>query len=69
MSESVPLICQISFDNLGLHQIEGLVESENTNCEGVMKKLNIRKEVLMKDCEIKNGKYTSMDIDSKSKIE
>jgi ribosomal-protein-alanine N-acetyltransferase len=62
MTEVLPLIYNYGFNTLGLHRIEGFVESENINCKKVLGKLNFRHEGTMKDCEIKNGKFISLDI-------
>lgn len=69
MAEAIPLICNYGFDKLGLHRIEGFVESDNTNCKNAMAKLDFQYEGTMKDCEIKNGKFISLDIYSKIKAE
>jgi len=65
MTEVIPLICQYGFDQLGLHRIEGIVETENKNSKKVLEKLDFRYEGTMRDCEIKNGKFISLDIYSK----
>lgn len=62
MKEAMPLICNYGFDNLELHRIEGFVESENINCKNAMAKLDFQHEGTMKECEIKNGKFISLDI-------
>ncbi|HRP02257.1 MAG TPA: GNAT family N-acetyltransferase [Candidatus Kapabacteria bacterium] len=62
MTEAMPLICDFGFNKLGLHRIEGFVETDNLNCKNAMKKLNFSYEGTMKDCEIKNGKFISLDI-------
>ncbi len=67
LKEAIPLICNYGFDNLGLHRIEGLVESENRNCKNAMAKLDFQHEGTMRECEIKNGKYISLDIYAKVK--
>ena len=69
MTEAMPLICNYGFDKLGLHRIEGFVESNNTNCKNAMAKLDFLHEGTMKDCEIKNGNFISLDIYSKIKTE
>ena len=69
MTETMPLICKYGFDNLGLHRIEGLVESDNLNCKKAMQKLDFNYEGTMKDCEIKNGKFISLDIYAQLKNE
>ena len=67
MTEAMPLICNYGFDELELHRIECFVESGNTNCKKAMAKLDFQHEGTMKDCEIKNGKFISLDIYSKIK--
>lgn len=67
MTEVMPIICNYGFDCLGLHRIEGIVESDNLNCKNAMKKLDFNHEGTMKDCEIKNGKFISLDIYAKIK--
>lgn len=67
MKEVMPLICEFGFDKLGLHRIEGFVESDNFNCKNAMAKLDFQYEGTMKDCEIKNGKFISLDIYAKIK--
>lgn len=47
---------------LKLHRIEAFVESENKASGNALKKLQFEHEGRMKDSEIKNGKYISVDI-------
>ena len=65
MSEAVPLICQYGFEQLRLHRIEGFVESENCHCKRTMATLDFQHEGTMRDCEIKDGEYISLDIYAK----
>lgn len=67
MTEAMPLICKYGFDKLNLHRIEAFVESDNSNCKNAMTKIDFQHEGTMIDCEIKNGKYISLDIYSKIK--
>ncbi|TDP01687.1 GNAT family N-acetyltransferase [Flavobacterium sp. 245] len=67
MKEAMPLICNYGFNNLELHRIEGFVDSENKNCKNAMAKLDFQHEGTMKECEIKNGKFISLDIYAKVK--
>jgi ribosomal-protein-alanine N-acetyltransferase len=62
MKESLPVICQFGFEQLNLHRIEGFVEAENTNCKRAMAKLDFVHEGTMKDCEVKDGRFISLDI-------
>ena len=65
MSEAMPLIFDHAFNEIGLHRIEGFVESKNTNCKKALAKLEFTLEGTMRDCEIKDGNYVSIDIYSK----
>lgn len=65
MTEVMPLICNYGFKNMDLHRIEGFVETDNVNCKNAMKKLDFIHEGTMRDCEIKNGKFISLDIYAK----
>ena len=62
MAEAMPLICNYGFNELELHRIEGIVETENENCKKAIAKLNFNYEGTMIDCEIKNGKFISLDM-------
>lgn len=62
MQEAFPLICKHAFEVMGLHRIEGFVESNNILCKKAIEKLNFIHEGTMRDCEIKNGNYISLDI-------
>lgn len=65
MMEAMPVICNYGFENLGLHRIEGFVETDNINCKRAMAKLDFQHEGTMRDCEVKNGKFISLDIYAK----
>ena len=67
MTEGLPLIYNYGFNHLGLHRIERSVETENTICKKAIAKLKFSYEGTMKDCEIKNGKFISLDIYAKFK--
>jgi ribosomal-protein-alanine N-acetyltransferase len=61
MIEILPVICEYGFDHLGLHRIEGIIETENKNCKKAIEKLSFTYEGTMKECEMKNGKFISLD--------
>lgn len=65
MTEVMPVICNYGFHSLDLHRIEGFVESDNMLCKKAMHKLNFQLEGTMKDCEIKNDRFISLDIYAK----
>jgi [ribosomal protein S5]-alanine N-acetyltransferase len=62
ISESVPLAMEYGFKKMRLKRIEAEVETENMMSKRVMKKLQFVHEHTKKDCEIKNGKYISLDV-------
>ena len=62
MPEVVPEILNYGFNTLNLHRIEGIVEKENTNSKRLMEKLGFQHEGTMKDCEVKNGQFISLEI-------
>ena len=62
INEAMQEICRYGFEKLNLHRIEAFVETENDNSKKVMEKLTFQREGTMKDCEIKNGRFISLDI-------
>jgi ribosomal-protein-alanine N-acetyltransferase len=60
--ESVLPVLDYGFRKMHLKQIEAEVETENTTSIRVLKKLNFLHKDTRKDCEIKNGKYISLDV-------
>ena len=65
MTEAMPLICDYAFDKMGLHRIEGFVETENFPCKKALAKLGFLLEGTMVDCEVKNGRFINLDIYAK----
>ena len=53
------------FNELELHRIEGIVETENINCKKAMAKLDFTHEGTMIECEVKNGKFINLDMYAK----
>ena len=62
LKEVMPTIVDFAFSDLGLHRIEGFVESDNKKCKSAMAQVNFEYEGTMRDCEVKNGKFVSVDI-------
>jgi ribosomal-protein-alanine N-acetyltransferase len=60
--ESVLLAIDYGFKKMHLKRIEAEVETENRMSIRVMEKLQFVYERTKKDCEIKNGKYISLDV-------
>ena len=69
MTETMPIICNYGFEQLGLYRIEGIVETDNLNCKNAIKKLDFKHEGTMKDFEIKNGRFISLDMYARLKNE
>lgn len=67
IQEAVPAVLDYSFRKLNLHRIEALVETGNNNSARALLKLGFEKEGLMRDCEIKNGQFISLEIYAKLK--
>lgn len=62
MTEALPLITDYGFKQLHLHQIEGFVETEDTNCKKEMAKLDFKKEGTLQEAEFKNGKPINLEV-------
>lgn len=69
MREAFPAICNYGFETLNLNRIEGFVDSENSSCKKAVEKLNFKLEGTMRECEVKDGKFLSVDIYSKLKTD
>ena len=62
IQEAVPVIIQHAFEELQLHRIEAYVETENSDSAKALQKLHFAHEGRLKECEIKNGRFISLDI-------
>ena len=62
MKEVIPVVVDHGFRIMNLHRIEGLVETENMSCKKAIAKVDFIHEGTMRDCEIKNGNWISLDI-------
>ena len=60
MAEALPIVLKYAFDKLNLHRIEAIVENENIASKKTIEKLGFDCEGIMKECEIKNGKFISL---------
>ncbi len=65
MKEAMEKICDFGFSQMGLQRIEGFVETENTNCQKGLAKLDFDLEGTMRDYELKNGKWIDVSIYAK----
>ena len=62
ITESIVPVLDYGFGKMHLKQIEAEVETENMMSIRVLKKLHFVHKITRKDCEIKNGKYISLDV-------
>jgi ribosomal-protein-alanine N-acetyltransferase len=62
ITESALLAIEYGFKKMHLKRIEAEVETENRMSKRVMEKLQFIHKDTKKDCEIKNGKYISLDV-------
>ena len=62
MQEAFPLICNYGFKSIGLHRIEGIVETDNFNCKNAIEKMCFQKEGTMRQWEIKDGVGIDVDV-------
>lgn len=58
-------VCRYAFEYMSVHRIEAVVETENLNSRKVMSALNFTNEGTRKDCEIKDGKFISLEMYAK----
>ena len=65
MSKAVSLVCNYAYNDLQLHRIEALVETDNQNSKKLLEQLNFNFEGTLVDYEIKNGNFISVDIYAK----
>lgn len=62
ISEVVPEVLEYGFRTLDLHRIEAWVETDNENSRKVLTRLGFQHEGTLRDHEIKNGKFISVDV-------
>ncbi|MDR5592049.1 GNAT family N-acetyltransferase [Christiangramia sp. SM2212] len=62
MIEAAEKVIEYLFENINLHRLEAYVEVGNQNSAKLLKKLDFAFEGCMRDCEVKNGEYISIDI-------
>ncbi|CAN5427965.1 GNAT family protein [soil metagenome] len=65
ITEALPKVCQYGFNNLKLHRIEALVETENLLSKKVLIKQGFSLEGTLKGYEVKNGRFISVEVYAK----
>ncbi|MEM6346312.1 MAG: GNAT family N-acetyltransferase [Bacteroidota bacterium] len=62
IQEATPAIFKYAFAEMNLHRIEAFVESENQASQKALQRLGFRHEGCMREAEIKNGRFISIEI-------
>lgn len=62
VGDVLPAMIQHMFQARKIHRIEALVETGNAASNKVLERVGFTYEGLMRDCEIKNGKYISLSV-------
>lgn len=62
INESGTTVINYLFKELKLNRLEAYVEAENVNSSNALKNLGFEQEGRMKESELKNGEYISVDI-------
>ncbi len=62
MGEALPTVLEHGFSSLVLHRIEAEVETENEASRRLLVKHGFQHEGTLRDREIKNGRYISLDV-------
>lgn len=62
MAEALPIIADYGLTELGLHRIEGFVDSNNENCKKAMAKVDFQHEKTIPNFEVKDGKSIDVDV-------
>ena len=67
VQEALKPVLEYGFDKLDLHRIEAFVETENISSQKTLQKCHFQQEGILRDSEIKNGRFVSVAIFSKLK--
>lgn len=65
IKEAGLVACEYVFQIMSVHRIEAVVETENLNSKKIMNKLGFELEGIMRDCEIKDGRFISLEMYAK----
>ncbi len=67
VQESMEVVLDHGFQKLDLHRIEAFVETENKSSQKALEKQHFQQEGIMRDSEIKNGRFISVAVYAKLK--
>jgi len=62
MSQVLPVALDHGFSAMNLHRVEAFVETENRASRGLLRKIGFTHEGTMRDCEIKTGRFLSLEV-------
>ena len=62
MRKALTSILEYGFQELNLHRVEAYVETENMASFNLLQRLGFRHEGTLQDCELKRGKFISLNI-------
>ena len=62
MSEVLPVTLDHGFSEMNLHRVEAFAETENAASRRILKKVGFVHEGTMRDCEIKAGRFISLEV-------
>jgi ribosomal-protein-alanine N-acetyltransferase len=65
MKEAGKAVCDYAFTAMSVHRIEAVVEIENKNSKKVLSQLGFEFEGIMRDCELKNDRFISLELYAK----
>lgn len=65
IQEAMEPVLGHGFNDLNLHRIEAFVETENLSSQKALKKKGFQQEGILRDSEIKNGRYINVAIYAK----
>ena len=65
VQEALEVVLEYAFQKLHLHRIEAFVETENISSQNTLQKCHFQKEGVLRDSEIKNGRFISVAVFSK----
>jgi ribosomal-protein-alanine N-acetyltransferase len=62
VQEALGVVLEYAFQKLHLHRIEAFVETENISSQNTLQKCHFQQEGVLRDSEIKNGRFISVAI-------
>lgn len=67
VQEALEPVLEYAFQKINLHRIEAFVETENISSQKTLQKCHFQQEGILRDSEIKNGRFINVAIFSRLK--